>query len=53
MIAEPTLPTYMNFQMRKRVVKREKRINFCKVNMQDHCFPHTYIYMDNNIYKSS
>ena len=52
MIAEPTLPTYMNFQMRKRGVKREKRINFCKVNMQDHCFSHTYIYMDNkNIYK--
>ena len=50
-IAEPTLQTFMNFQMRKRGVKREKRIIWF-VNMQDQCFSHSYIHMDNkNIYK--
>ena len=50
-IAEPTLQMFMNFQMRKRGVKREKRISWF-VNMQDQCFSHSYIHRDNkNIYK--
>ena len=51
-IAEPTLQMFMNFQMRKRGVKREKRISWFVMNMQDQCLSHSYIHRDNkNIYK--
>ena len=43
----------MNFQMKNLGVKREKRIFFfCKLNVKDQYFLHSYIYNDNeNIYK--
>ena len=44
--------TLMTFRMKNQGVKTEKRIIFfCKLNIKDQCFLHSYIYNDNkNIY---
>ena len=38
----------MNFRMKNRLAKREKRITFfCKLNKKDQGFSHNYIYSNN------
>ena len=51
-VAEPTLPIFMNFRMKRWGVKEKKKNFFCKLNIKDQCFVQSYIYKDNkNIYK--
>ena len=44
--------TFMNFWMDNWGVKRENNYAFCKLNIKDQCFFHSYIYNDNKIFTS-